>query len=222
MVFVDPDARQESAPVSIETWIAFALASALVVLIPGPNIVLTVNHAIRHGKRSGLATGPGVTVGAFVAMSVSLLGAGAVLATSVFLFTLLKLAGAAYLLWLAYGLWTAPSDGLVQTGEAAQRPLRSVFWQAVLVSGLNPKGPAFYIAFLPQFVVAEAGNVTAQMLLLGGVFSAMTAAVFLIYAFFASVARRKVLESTRVMTWIRRAFALSFGGLAMRVALDRS
>lgn len=63
---------------SFETWVAFTLASALVVLIPGPNIVLTVNHAIRHGKRSGLATVPGVVLGACVAMSLSLLGAGAV------------------------------------------------------------------------------------------------------------------------------------------------
>ncbi|MCK0095746.1 LysE family translocator [Yoonia sp. F2084L] len=141
---------------TFETWIAFALASTIVVLIPGPNIVLTVNYAIRDGKRSGLATVPGVTVGALIAMSISLLGAGAVLATSVFLFTLLKFAGAIYLLWLAYSLWTAPIDGVQVDGDTPAKPLAKLFWQSLLVSALNPKGPAFYIAFVPQFVTPTA------------------------------------------------------------------
>lgn len=81
---------------SFEMWLAFALASSIVVLIPGPNIVLTINYAIRDGKRSGLATVPGVSLGALIAMTLSLAGAGAVLAASATLFSLLKLAGAAY------------------------------------------------------------------------------------------------------------------------------
>jgi len=137
---------------SFETWIAFTLASALVVLIPGPNIVLTVNYAIRDGLRSGWATVPGVVLGAFIAMSVSLLGAGAVLATSAFLFTLLKLAGAVYLIWLAYTLWTAPVTAVVVEGAEEAKPLKALFWQSLLISILNPKGPAFYVAFVPQFV----------------------------------------------------------------------
>lgn len=135
-----------------ETWITFALASALVVLIPGPNIVLTVNYAIKDGKRSGLATVPGVVLGAFVAMSLSLLGAGALLATSAFMFTLLKLAGAIYLIWLAYSLWTAPVDPVELRGTEEPKPLKTLFWQSFLISVLNPKGPAFYVAFVPQFI----------------------------------------------------------------------
>ena len=93
-----------------ETWVAFVIASVIVVIIPGPNIVLTINYAIRDGRRTGLATIPGVVLGAFIAMSLSLLGAGAILATSAFLFTLLKLVGALYLIWLAYSLWKAPVE----------------------------------------------------------------------------------------------------------------
>lgn len=137
---------------SYETWLAFVIASAIVVLIPGPNIILTVNYAIRDGKRSGLATIPGVVLGALVAMSLSLLGAGALLATSAFLFTLLKLAGAAYLIWLAYSLWTAPVTSSSLNGNAEAKSLTSLFWQSLLISILNPKGPAFYIAFVPQFI----------------------------------------------------------------------
>lgn len=136
---------------SLETWIAFVLASALVVLIPGPNIVLTINHAVRSGKRSGLATIPGISAGAFFGMSVSLMGAGAVLSASTTLFTLMKLIGAVYLVWLGINLWRAPAEG-ISSNAVHQKPLKPLFWQSFLISALNPKGPAFYIAFVPQFV----------------------------------------------------------------------
>lgn len=135
-----------------ETWIAFALACAIVVLVHGPNIALTVNYAIKDGKRSGLATVPGIVLGAFVAMSLSLLGAGALLATSTLLFTFLKLAGAIYLIWLAYSLWTATVEAISVGSSSDAKPLKSLFWQFFLINVLNPKGPAFHVAFVPQFV----------------------------------------------------------------------
>ena len=171
-----------------ETWIAFVVASFVVVLIPGPNIVLTVNYAITDGKRSGLATVPGVVFGAFVAMSVSLLGAGAVLAASAFLFTLLKAAGAIYLIWLAYGLWTAPTDRGSIDRIPMRKSLRPMFWQSFLISVLNPKGPAFYIAFVPQFVSAS-GPVFEQF--------AILVATFLVIAALNSLAWRYCADGLR-------------------------
>ena len=168
-----------------ETWIAFAVASAIVVLIPGPNIVLTVNYAIRDGKRSGLATIPGVVLGAFIAMSLSLLGAGAVLATSAFLFTLLKLAGAMYLIWLAYSLWTAPVEDLSLSEGTASKPLLRLFWQALLISVLNPKGPAFYVAFVPQFV-SPTGPIFQQFAILIVTFLAVATLNSLFWLLFAN------------------------------------
>ena len=171
--------------VTYETWIAFAVASTIVVLIPGPNIVLTVSYAIRDGKRSGLATIPGVVIGAFIAMSLSLLGAGAVLATSAFLFSLLKLLGAIYLLWLAYALWTAPVGPISASNGAESKPLRRLFWQSFLVSVLNPKGPAFYVAFVPQFVnPAEPGF--QQFAILIATFLAVASMNSLFWLLFAS------------------------------------
>ena len=173
---------------TFETWLAFAVASAIVVLIPGPNIVITVNYAIRDGKRSGLATVPGVVLGAFVAMSLSLAGAGAILATSAFLFTLLKLAGALYLFWLAYSLWTAPAQGLSVDGVLEERPLKRLFWQSFLISVLNPKGPAFYVAFVPQFV-NPAGPVFQQFAILIATFLVIAALNSLLWLYFADSLR---------------------------------
>ncbi len=168
-----------------ETWIAFALASAIVVLIPGPNIVLTVNYAIKDGKRSGLATVPGVVLGAFVAMSLSLLGAGALLASSAFLFTLLKLAGAIYLIWLAYLLWTAPVEPATLGSASEAIALKNLFWQSFLISLLNPKGPAFYVAFVPQFV-SPTGPVFQQFAILIVTFLAIAALNSLFWLLFAN------------------------------------
>ncbi|MEM1400433.1 MAG: LysE family translocator [Pseudomonadota bacterium] len=173
---------------TFETWLAFAVASAIVVLIPGPNIVLTVNYAIREGRRSGLATIPGVVLGAFIAMSLSLMGAGAVLATSAFLFTLLKLAGAIYLIWLAYSLWTAPAKPLSLDGGSDAKPLNSLFWQAVLISVLNPKGPAFYVAFVPQFVTPT-GPIFLQFAILMATFLVIATLNSLFWLFFADSVR---------------------------------
>lgn len=170
---------------SFETWFAFALASSIVVLIPGPNIVLTVNYAIRDGKRSGLATVPGVSLGALIAMVVSLAGAGAVLAASATLFSLLKLAGAAYLIWLAYSLWTAPAKEAMVDGVAAAQPLKKLFWQSFLISALNPKGPVFYVAFVPQFVDVN-GPVFQQFALLTATFVGVATLNTLFWLFFAN------------------------------------
>ncbi len=168
-----------------ETWLAFAVASAIVVLIPSPNIVLTVNYAIRDGKRSGLATIPGVVLGAFIAMSLSLLGAGAVLATSAFLFTLLKLAGAIYLIWLAYFLWTAPVQSISVGGMSDAKPLKNLFWQSLLISVLNPKGPAFYVAFVPQFV-SPSGPIFQQFAILIATFLFVATLNSLFWLYFAN------------------------------------
>jgi len=135
--------KKEAAQLmTYETWLAFVVASAIVVLIPGPAVVLTVSYAIREGKHSGMATVPGVVLGAFFAMSLSLAGAGAVLATSAFLFTLLKLIGAIYLIWLAYSLWTAPVKGISVDSASSSEPLTGL---------VNPAGPIFQ-----QFAVLTA------------------------------------------------------------------
>ncbi|MCL5776395.1 LysE family translocator [Limibaculum sp. FT325] len=138
---------------SLELWIAFALASAVLVAIPGPTVMLIVSYALGYGRRSGLATVPGVTLGDFTAMSLSLAGAGAMLAASASLFTALKLVGAAYLVWLGLCLWRAePQPVAVPGGAHVPGDLRRMFWSSYAVTALNPKSIVFFIAFVPQFI----------------------------------------------------------------------
>jgi threonine/homoserine/homoserine lactone efflux protein len=139
----------------LELWIAFAAASAALLAVPGPTVMVVVSYALGRGRHSGWATVPGVSLGDLTAMTVSLAGAGAVLAASAEVFTLLKLAGAAYLVWLGIQLWRAEPSLEAITGASGTRSLRAMFWNAYVVTALNPKSIVFFIAFVPQFVATD-------------------------------------------------------------------
>lgn len=139
---------------SFEHWFAFAAASAVLLAIPGPTILLVISYALGHGRKTAGATVAGVALGDFTAMTASMLGLGALLATSAAIFTVLKWAGAAYLIWLGIKLWRAPvaasGDADVEAASS-ERPLR-IFFHTYAVTALNPKSIVFFVAFLPQFL----------------------------------------------------------------------
>jgi len=171
----------------IEQWAAFAAASAVLLAIPGPTILLVVSYALSHGRRYAAATVAGVALGDFTAMTASMLGLGALLATSATIFTVLKWAGAAYLVWLGIKLWRAP----VQTGavsvEKGGRPL-AVFLHAYVVTALNPKSIIFFVAFLPQFL-DRAQPMLGQMVIFEATFLVLATLNAAAYAVLAAAAR---------------------------------
>lgn len=197
-----------------ETWLAFAAASALVLAVPGPTVLLVVAYALRHGRVSGLWTVPGVALGDATALTASLAGVGALLAASPPLFQAMKGLGAAYLIYLGLRLWRhaggdAPADGPRQTGSAAEVAIeagpagvasgraameaaagteaaagRRMLASAYAVTALNPKSIAFFVAFLPQFVRRDA-PVLPQLALLGTTFVTLAALNAAAYAVLA-------------------------------------
>ncbi|RUM24275.1 LysE family translocator [Rhizobium vallis] len=139
---------------SLEAWIAFAAASAIMLAIPGPTILLVVSYALGHGRRTAFATVSGVALGDFTAMTASLFGLGAVLATSAALFTVLKWIGGAYLIWLGIKLWRAPVIGepVADNDNLPEEKSLKIFLHAYVVTALNPKSIVFFVAFVPQFL----------------------------------------------------------------------
>ncbi|MGO4564103.1 LysE family translocator [Rhizobium sp. 2YAF20] len=175
---------------SIETWLAFAAASAIMLAIPGPTILLVISYALGHGRRTALATVTGVTLGDFTAMTASLAGLGALLATSATLFTILKLIGAGYLMFLGIKLWRAP----VITGPMGdndnlpeEKPLK-ILAHAYVVTALNPKSIIFFIAFVPQFLDLNQ-PFFPQTLILEATFLCLAALNALCYVLLADMAR---------------------------------
>ena len=137
---------------SFELWLAFAIASSALLAVPGPTVMIVVSYALGRGRSSAWATVPGVALGDLTAMTVSLLGAGAILAASATLFTIIKILGAVYLIWLGIQLWRAAPSLDTLTASRADANAGRMFWNCYIVTTFNPKGIVFFIAFVPQFI----------------------------------------------------------------------
>lgn len=137
---------------NIEVWLAFTFASLVLLLVPGPVVMLVMGYTISNGRSLAAAAIPGVILGDFVAMTISLLGAGAILQASATLFLTLKFAGAVYLVWLGIKVWKGGAGSTFK--ESTNRPPTRIriMRDAFLVTALNPKDVLFFVAFLPQFI----------------------------------------------------------------------
>ncbi|MGF9695349.1 LysE family translocator [Rhizobium sp. 0TCS1.26] len=181
---------------SIEHWLAFVAASAVLLAIPGPTILLVISYALSHGRRAATATVAGVALGDFTAMTASMLGLGALLATSSMLFTGLKWAGAAYLIYLGIRLWRTPvgEPTAEATDVPAARPVR-IFLHTYVVTALNPKSIVFFVAFLPQFL-----DLTEPLFFQMAIFEATFLGLAIInaglYGLLASAARETIRRPT--------------------------
>ncbi|MYZ48289.1 LysE family translocator [Propylenella binzhouense] len=205
---------------SVEHWLAFAAASAVLVAIPGPTVLLVVSYAIGHGRRAGLATVAGVALGDFTAMTASMLGLGALLSASAGLFTLLKWVGAAYLVYLGARLWRArPADPASLEAPAA-RPAR-IFAHAYVVTALNPKSIVFFVAFLPQFLVASA-PLLPQMVVFEATFLVLATLNAAAYGLLASAARSTIRKPSVQRAVNRSAGTLLIGAGLLSVAWRRA
>jgi threonine/homoserine/homoserine lactone efflux protein len=186
---------------TLETWLAFTAASAVLLVIPGPTILLVVSYALGQGWRTALPMAIGVALGDFTAMTLSLLGLGALLAASATLFTVLKWVGAAYLVWLGIKLWRAGGalDAKPRTDATSALKMLGHAW---LVTAINPKGLTFFIAFLPQFIDPKHA-LLPQVGVFAATFLILAFANVITYALIASRAR-SVVQSQRTMRVINR------------------
>jgi threonine/homoserine/homoserine lactone efflux protein len=198
--------------------IEFLLTSLLVIASPGTGVLVTLAAGLSRGARAAIVAAFGCTLGIVPHMLAAVTGLAALLHTSAVAFQLIKYAGVAYLLYMA---WTALREGgpLRIEAEDAPRSDRQVIVSAILVNVLNPKLSIFFFAFLPQFVGLGEEGPLARMLELSLVFMAMTFAVFVLYGIFAASVRRHVISRPSILTWLRRAFAAAFVGLGARLAV---
>ncbi|RWR32091.1 LysE family translocator [Sinirhodobacter populi] len=200
---------------SFEQWLAFAAASAVLLAIPGPTILLVISYALGHGRRAAGATVGGVALGDFTAMTASMLGLGALLATSATLFTALKWIGAAYLIWLGVKLWRAPVRVGADAGAVPQeRPVR-IFLHAYIVTALNPKSIIFFVAFLPQFL-NTAQPMLPQMIVFEATFLVLAILNVGFYALMAGMARNSIRKPgvQRVVNRVGGSLMIGAGAMA--------
>jgi threonine/homoserine/homoserine lactone efflux protein len=196
--------------------IEFLVTSLVVVLIPGTGVLYTVSIGISRGRRASVWAALGCTAGIVPHLMATVLGLAAVMHASAVAFQVLKFAGVAYLFYVAVATWRDRSAFAV--GDESPGSERGWVVKAFLLNILNPKLTIFFLAFLPQFVDPAAGRPLLQLLLLSGVFMAMTFAVFVVYGFVAHAVRRRVIDSPAVQRWLRMGFAAAFAALGAKLA----
>ncbi|MEJ2658832.1 MAG: LysE family translocator [Desulfobacterales bacterium] len=187
----------------VKVWMAFVLAAGIVLVVPGPTILLVISQTISHGRKAVIPLVAGVTLGDFTAMTLSLLGLGGILATSAALFSVLKWFGAVYLIYLGIKLWRSnpEKNDIHLTFKGSSN--RSLFKSAFLVTASNPKSIAFFVAFLPQFIGGRTEKFP-QFLILGATFLFLASLNATLYAIFAGQLRYK-LQHSKVRHWLNRS-----------------
>ena len=201
---------------SIESLLTFALAGVVLVLIPGPSVLFIVGRALAHGRRAALTSVAGNTAGAALLVTVVSLGFGALAAESIAVFTVLKLLGAGYLVYLGVHTYLTRGQLFGVLGRDTGHD-RRLFWQGLVVGVTNPKALIFFAAILPQFVSAGAVHPALQMLTLGLLFCAMASAVDVLWAVMAGSARQWFVSSPTRLQTIRGTGGLIVMGLGVGV-----
>ncbi|MEW9616920.1 LysE family translocator [Shinella sp. S4-D37] len=198
----------------------FLITSLVVILLPGSGVIYTLALGISGGFRVAVLAAFGCTLGIVPHILASVAGLAAVLHASALAFEVLRYIGVAYLLFIAWSLLrdsNALDLGPEQTpaGKASR-----IVRKGILTNIFNPKLSLFFLAFLPQFIPAGAsGEATGEMLVLGGVFMALTFLVFVGYGALAAGLRRQVLSRPKLIAWTQRGFAAALGFMGLRLAL---
>lgn len=179
---------------AIESWMAFVVASVVLLMIPGPTILAVISYSVTHGRRANVPLVAAVALGDSTALFASLVGLGALLAVSAFWFTAVKVAGGLYLLYLGIKLFRAGFSPIEMAQPASDASHLKLFTNTYLVTALNPKGIVFFMAFLPQFITPGESGVL-QMWLLAVTFVVLATINATLYTVFASSARRLLVSS---------------------------
>jgi threonine/homoserine/homoserine lactone efflux protein len=203
-----------------DLWL-FVISGLVLSLAPGPDLAYVIARSAQFGWRGGAVATFGISTGCLVHVFGCAIGLSALLAASATAFMLVKWAGAAYLCFI--GIKMVPSreggPGGETPGEARPMSLSKVFWQGALTDALNPKVALFFLAFLPQFVSAEAPHQALAFLVLGTIVIANGTLVCLGYAAVAATAASRIRTSDRVKSWINRALGGTFVYLGARMAM---
>lgn len=202
----------------IQNFFAFLAASILIILSPGPAQASVLARTVGSGRKAGIMTAIGLNVGTLFHAVAAGSGLSAVLATSALAFSVVKLAGAAYLVYLGLRAVLTRPTAITPTDPLAERSYH-VFLKAVVTGVLNPKVALFFLAFLPQFVDQERGSAFLQFALLGSIIAAIDIVYESILAFIAGGISGRVMNNARVPIWRERITGLALIGLGVRLAL---
>jgi threonine/homoserine/homoserine lactone efflux protein len=200
--------------------LAFALLCFLLIIAPGPNVLFVISRSLMLGRAAGVGTAVGGQIGVYLQVAAVAFGIGALVERSVAVFTVVKLAGAAYLIFLGVQAWRHRGSLQAALDTPVQpKSLARILWDGTLVGASNPKAIVFFAAVLPQFVNRSAGHVPVQMLLLGTVFVAIAVLCDSSWALAAGTARAWFTRSPRRLAMVGGTGGLVMIGIGASLAL---
>ncbi|SFU70005.1 Threonine/homoserine/homoserine lactone efflux protein [Polaromonas sp. YR568] len=202
------------------SWLLFIATSLVIIITPGQDMVLVMSRSIAQGASAGVATAAGVSVGLIGHTLLATLGLGAILLASEWLFTALKLVGAAYLIYIGISLLRTKDTALLVEASSTRSRSR-LFWDGALSNVSNPKVAVFYFAFLPQFVTPGATQPTLAVFVLGLTFAALTFLVKGPVGYGAGMLSGWLRERPGVLKWVYRSSGAVLVGLGIKLAFER-
>lgn len=203
------------------SWLSFLATSFLIILTPGQDMVLVMSRTLSGGTRTGVITAAGVSIGLIVHTMFATLGVGVLLQASEWLFTALKLIGALYLLYLGVTLLRTSGELTLSNSHDAPMSALSTFAQGALSNISNPKVVLFYLAFLPQFVPADAKHPALSLFILGATFAGLTFLVKGPVALFAGLLSASIRRNPSILTRLNRASGVVLLVLSVKLAFER-
>lgn len=203
------------------TLLLFITASILLILAPGPDIIFTITQGITNGRKAGFFTAIGLCLGNSVHTMAAAFGLSVIFKTSQVAFVLFKTLGALYLFYLAYQAIKHRNDPLVENNEENKVNHKDLLLRGFFMNVLNPKVALFFLAFLPQFVNSEYGNIPFQMILLGLIFMVLVAIIFGALGFFAGSFGDLILKKPNFAKTMNWASATVFLGLGVKLLTSR-
>ncbi|VAW20561.1 Lysine exporter protein LysE/YggA [hydrothermal vent metagenome] len=202
-------------------WSTFLTAAILLNLSPGPDIAFILGQTVRGGRQSGFAAMLGIWTGAFGHVLMAAAGLSVILVTSAFAFSVIKWAGAAYLIWLGIAALRSGAGSFITEDIKSGLDFFSIYQQGALVGLLNPKVAIFFLAFLPQFVVEGAGPVWAQLFLHGCLIIVVAALIEPPLVIAGEKLTSKLRGNVRIALWMNRSLGTIFVALGIRLALEK-
>lgn len=198
----------------------FLVASFLLCLAPGPDNIYVLTQGMTKSKKAAIVTTLGLCTGIIIHTSAAAFGISVIFKTSEVAFNIVKYAGAAYLLYIAFMAFKYRNEPLNLEVQNSSSELKKLYVKGFFMNVLNPKVSIFFLAFLPQFVTPENGNVPLQMIILGLIFMAMTVVVFSSIGVAGNILSAKLLEKPSIVKYMNILTSFVLGALAVKLALS--
>lgn len=206
---------------TLSNYILFITSSVLLILAPGPDIIFTITQGVTNGKKAGVFSAIGLSLGNLVHTFAAAFGLSVIFKTSTVAFTLFKIFGAAYLFYLAYKAIKHRNEPLIANTDCEEINHSSLLIRGFIMNVLNPKVALFFLAFIPQFVNPESGSVAMQMIILGLTFIVLTVIIFGLFGYFAGSFGDWILKKPLFSKYMNVASATIFIGLGVKLLTAR-